>query len=411
MKIIQAQQDAIAAMKGGENVFIHAPAGTGKSWCIDHINEPETTVMSASTGIAAVNIKGITTHKAFGLPLGYPTDKDWTKLTPNVKEIFGLDSPVERVVIDEAGMLSVYQLDVIDLKLQKLRKNKKPFGGIQMVLSGDMGQLEPIINKDERQLLSRNYKSHFVFDANVFHHIRVKELTEVVRQSDAFQVGLLQNIRKGVDIAQTLDIIKSISQPYINCEDTLHLCAYNADADLINKYWYSKVKGREHTYWGNGNEKLYPVDKELKLKVGTRVIICANCPLGAYVNGDKGVIVDMDAGGVTVRKANGQDVYVTEFEWIEYGLSNEGGSLVRKAKSIYSQIPLRMGWAISIHKSQGQTLDGAAIHVGKGLFGAGQAYTGLSRIKDLRNLSFVNPMSAKDVIVNKRVMEWMNGGR
>lgn len=409
MKIIQKQQDVINSIRNGENVFIHSPAGFGKSWCIDQVDDPETTIKTASTGISAVNIGGITAHKAFSLPLGYPTDKDWTKLTPQVKEIFGLDSPVKRVVIDEVGMFPVYQLDVIDLKLQKLRKNKKPFGGIQVVLSGDMGQLEPIINRDEKAVLTKNYKSHFVFDANCFHHIKVQELTEAVRQSDEYQVGLLQNIRKGIDIPETLELIEALSKPYMNCEDTLHLCAYNADADLINKHWYSRVKGKERTYWGNGNEKLYPVDKELKLKVGTRVIICSNCPLGAYVNGDKGIVVDMDSGGVHVQKTNGDVVYVTEFEWIEYGLSNEGGQLVRKAKSIYVQIPLRMGWAISVNKSQGQTLEGAAIDVGKGMFSAGQAYTALSRIKDLRNLSFVNTMTTKDVIVNKRVMEWLGG--
>ena len=409
MKIIKEQQEAIDAMRDGENVFIHSPAGCGKSWCIDQVDDPETTVKTASTGVAAVNIGGITAHKAFNLPLGYPTDKDWTKLTPNVKEVFGNSSPVKRIVIDEVGMFPVYQLDVINMKLQKLRKNKKPFGGLQVVLSGDMGQLEPIVNRDEKQLIASKYKSQFLFDADCFKHIKVQELHQVVRQSDEYQVSLLQNIRKGIDVEETLAKIEAISRPYINCEDTLHLCSYNADADTINKYWYSRVQGKERAYKGVGNDKLYPVDKDLKLKVGTRVIICANCPLGAYVNGDKGVVVDMDIEGVHVQKTNGDIVYVTEFEWIEYGLSNQDGQLVRKAKSVYVQIPLRMGWAISVNKSQGQTLESAAIHVGKGMFAAGQGYTAMSRVKDLRNLSFVNPISTKDIIVNKRVKEWLGG--
>ena len=407
MKVIKEQQEAIDAMRNRENVFIHSPAGCGKSWCIDQVDDPDTTVKTASTGIAAVNIGGITAHKAFSLPLGFPTDKDWTKLTPNVKEVFGNDSPVKRIVIDEAGMFPVYQLDVINLKLQKLRKNKKPFGGIQMVLSGDMGQLEPIVQRDEKSLITNKYKSHFLFDADCFKHIRVQELHEVVRQSDAYQVSLLQNIRKGINIRDTLEMIREVGTQYVNSEDTLHLCAYNADADIINRHWYSRVKGNERTYFGQGNEKLCAIDKTLKLKVGTRTIICANCPLGSYVNGDKGIVTQMDNDGVYVQKADGTIVYVTQFEWIEYGLHNNDGVLTRAAKSIYRQIPLRMGWAISVNKSQGQTLESAAIDVGKGMFSAGQAYTAMSRVKDLRKLSFVNPMTPKDVIVNKRVMEWL----
>ena len=409
MKVIKEQQLAIDAMRNGENVFIHSPAGCGKSWCIDQVNDPETTVKTASTGVGAVNIGGITAHKALGLPLGYPTDKDWTKLTPNVKELFGLSSPVKRIVIDEVGMFPVYQLDVINFKLQKLRKNKKPFGGIQMVLSGDMGQLEPIITKEEKPLIASKYQSHFVFDAECFKHIKVQELHEVVRQSDTYQISLLQNIRKGINIKETLQLIREISTPYVNCENTLHLCTYNADADKINRHWYSKINAKERTYFGHGNDKLYPVDKILKLKIGTQVMICANCPEGTYVNGDKGVIVDMDSEGVCVQKITGEIMYVTPFEWIEYGLSNDDGILTRHIKSAYEQIPLRMGWAISVNKSQGQTLESAAIDVGRGMFAAGQAYTAMSRVKDLRKLSFVNPMTEKDVIVNKRVMQWLGG--
>lgn len=403
----EKQQLAINAVKSGKNVFITGSGGVGKSWVIKQITCPDT-VLCAPTGIAAINIGGVTAHSVFGLPMGYPTKSEWGKISPALKQLFGGRSRVKRIIIDKIGMVRADTLDLINFKLQLIKGNTLPFGGIQVVVVGDYFQLEPIVKKDEKSVLAEKYQSPFAFSSDNW-KFEVVELTQVVRQSDAEQIALLQSIRRKLpDYQQALDIIQKNAKPYVNCADTLHLCCYNDDADRINKEWYSKIASEERVYYGEGSNRNVPVDKELSLKVGTKVLLCANDPEGCYVNGERGMVSALHEEAITVTKDNGDKVVVTPFTWETYKLKSTPKGLSKSIDTIFTQLPIRLGWAVSIHKSQGMTLDKAAIDVGRGCFGHGQLYVGISRIKDLSNISFVSYVHPKNVIVNKAVIDYYN---
>jgi ATP-dependent DNA helicase PIF1 len=403
--IIEKQEYALKLIRDGVNLFLTGSGGVGKSHVIRQVLDDDT-ILCAPTGIAAINIGGVTCHSTFALPLHYPLLSDWGKVGKAFKEIFGLGSNIKRIIIDEAGMLRAEQLDIIDHRLKLVRRNKKPFGGLQLVLVGDFFQLEPIVSKQDKLLLDNEYQSPFCFHSRAW-NFKTVELTDVVRQSDKTQVELLNAIRKGSDTAgEALATIQANALPYVNEASTLHLCAYNQDAEAINHHWYSQIMSPEKVYKAVGKENGCGVSELLKLKVGTKVIISANDNESGYTNGERGTVERLFPNAVEVRKDNGDLVNVIPFTWEKYKLQKVDGKYKHVIDSVYIQLPLKLGWAISIHKSQGMTLEKAAIDVGKGCFSNGQLYVALSRLKDLNNISFVTHVGEKNIKTSEHVKEF-----
>lgn len=397
----------------GKNLFITGGGGRGKSWVIREATKgkPKETLLVAPTGIAALNVGGITAHKAFGLPLGIPTLKDKTMLSSSIISMFKKTSPIKKVVIDEACMLRVDMLELIDRRLQKVRGNKEPFGGIQFIMVGDGFQLEPIVSNREHKEFYSHYESPFVFTSSISWNFETIELTKNYRTIKPEQSEILDSFRKGS--AEQLPYINSkLIQDIRYHEDALHLCSYNKDATTINNHFFKKKEGEVKLYKAsykgdNAKWKDAIVDDILELKIGLKVLICMNDPDGSYVNGDRGTIISLREEFVEVVLESGDTVFVIPSKWEKYKYTGTGKKLSKVVETTMTQIPLKLGYAVSIHKSQGMTLDKVTLDVGKGgCFSHGQLYVALSRIRDLDNLSLLRPITKSSIIVRQEVIDF-----
>lgn len=395
-----SQEIALEYIENGHNLLITGSGGTGKT----HVMRDAVTlntIVCAPTGRAALNIGGVTCHRAFGLPLGLVTREDY-KVTRAQLDVL---SRADRIIIDEVGMLRADQLDLIDYKMKRAKNSPKPFGGVQLILVGDFLQVDPIIASHEAEHYYKQYASPFAFSAKSFKNLMIVELTEVFRQKDKDHVMVLNSIRKKDEShLLAIDYINSVVKPYDPELDILHLCTTIANAAQINTKWYDTIIGEEYIFQsrktGKWNQNEIPVPDVQALKVGAKVIICANCKDGKYVNGETGTVVDMGNSGVTVLKSDGTSVFVVRHTWEKFKYKVDGyGGLYREIDARYAQIPLKLGWAVTVHASQGLTLNEMALDVGRGCFTHGQLYVALSRITDLCQLSLVKPISEFDVIV------------
>lgn len=411
---------ALERMESGAHLFITGRAGTGKSTLLQIFRRTtnRNVVVLAPTGVAALNVGGQTIHSLFGFPPRLIQSKD---VRPNrrYRRVF---ENLEVLVIDEISMVRADVMEAIDYALKLNRNSSKPFGGVQMILFGDLFQLPPVVSShQEKQFFSHRYASQYFFSADCMDTIDLEmiELSQVYRQDSRYFLRLLESIRNAAVDRDDLEALNERHVPGFQPgpdENYLTLAARNATVNAINAKALAQNDNPEILYLatteGNFPEKLFPVPAALKLKVGAQVMTVRNDNEKKYVNGTIGTIVECKNQSVVIRVTEGgqpRNIEVGPEEWeiIRYkgddtDLTKIGTEKIGK----YKQLPVRLAWAVTIHKSQGKTFDRIIIDLGKGAFEHGQTYVALSRCRTLDGIVLRNPLTPRDVMVDPAVVEF-----
>lgn len=411
----------------GTSLFLTGKAGTGKTTFLRNLRSSsrKRIVVCAPTGIAAINAGGVTLHSFFQLDFGpfVPGMNNGTRRKFSYsKEKLRIIRGMDLLVIDEVSMVRADLLDAVDDVLRRLRDRTKPFGGVQLLLIGDLQQLAPVVREEERHLLEGRYKSLFFFDSVALQQLPYEtvELNEVFRQKDADFLGMLNAIRENRADKTVLDKLNSRCIPRFNPGDDegyIRLTTHNGIANDINRQKLDELPAQPHVFEchieGKFPETSYPADPELTLKVGAQVMFIKN-DTGmdrAYYNGMIGQVVAIDEEyGVAVRpQEGGEIIQVLPVDWdnISYTVNPETKEIVEHKEGTFTQYPLKLAWAVTIHKSQGLTFDRAIIDV-KRSFAHGQTYVALSRCRTLQGLVLVNPVSPSSIINDTSVDRFYN---
>lgn len=420
MQLNEKQQYAYEQVLRGQNLFISGPGGVGKSVLVHKIrdNLEDGTIFLAPTGIASQNIQGSTIHRTFKLPLGFLGKSARSHVNQKTRELFEGDQ-IKRIVIDEISMVRADVFTAIDRMLRSIKKKNVPFGGLQIIVVGDFFQLPPVLKErsQESEFFYEDFTSIFAFDTDSwrdagFHTI---ELTQIMRQSDKQFIFALNSIRqKDENSNLSLKFLNKIGSQKEQSEDTIVLCSTNADADTVNKHHYDLIDSEEKIYYGekSPNYKDAPVPMEIPMKVGMKVLICANSPEETYYNGQTGVITRMTDNSIFVKCDDEVgEVVVTRFTWQEYEYSNVNGNIMCMPVGKFVQFPIKYGYALTIHKCQGLSLAKAVIYTGRGCFAHGQAYVAFSRVRTLDGLSVMENVGYNEIIVDSRVKKFYDDNK
>jgi ATP-dependent DNA helicase PIF1 len=402
-----------------DNLFITGQAGTGKSTLLKLFTKTtkKKVVITAPTGVAALQAGGQTIHSFFGFPPHLFGPGEVKK--GRFKKLY---QKLDVLVIDEISMVRADLLDRMDLFLRINRERNEPFGGVQVVFFGDLFQLPPVVRREEAEILvSWGYESPYFFSAQVLaypFHWKMVELQEVFRQKDHFFLRLLDQIRTNQADEDTLDALNMRVQPIRELKDyQLILAARNFKVDQINQQKLQALTGRESTYQaevtGRFTENVFPTDQLLKLREGAQVMFIRNDPDGAFVNGTIGLVESVQEKGATIAilKEDGTTRSLTlepvSWEIIRYGPpTGKEGDLTREVLGTFKQLPLKLAWAVTIHKSQGQTFDQVVLDMSGGMFEHGQMYVALSRCRTLEGITLSQPIRPQDIRVDERIVDF-----
>lgn len=420
-----------------KSIFLTGKAGTGKTTLLKEILKTthKNTVVVAPTGIAALNASGVTIHSMFQLPFsGFIPDFSSPQFSDFIKfetkstlgrhfKMSGIKKSVirnmELLIIDEVSMLRADLLDAMDFMMQSIRKKKMAFGGVQVLFIGDLLQLPPIIKDQEWNVLRQYYKGKFFFHSYAIQNNPPLyiELSKIFRQTDDAFISILNNLRNNTITADNIQFLNQYVQHNFDLKSNkgyITLTTHNAKADAINSQSLTDLAAKEFKYLpeiiGDFPDKIYPVDEKLILKVGAQIMFVKN-DLSfdkKYFNGKMGFIKSLSENEILVHfPEENKTIEVEKYEWqnIRYKVDEMTKEIQEDILGTFVHYPIKLAWAITVHKSQGLTFDKAALDVSQ-VFAPGQAYVALSRLRSLNGLILLSPLQMNGISNDQDVMEY-----
>ena len=421
-----------------KSIFLTGKAGTGKTTLLREIiaTTHKNTVVVAPTGIAALNAGGVTIHSMFQLPFSafIPSYDEASKFTETVKfenketlrRHFKMNNVkrnvirnMELLIIDEVSMLRADLLDAIDFMMQTVRRNSRSFGGVQVLFIGDLLQLPPVIRDEEWRTLRNYYKGKFFFHSHVIQQNPPLyiELSKIYRQTDDTFISVLNNLRNNQITPQDIQVLNEYVKPDFDLKNNpgyITLTTHNAKADSINEQAINDLAGNEFAFQpfivGDFPEKIFPVEENLKLKVGAQVMFVKNDISfeKRYFNGKMGIIKSLSPEEIFVHfPEENKTIEVEKYEWknIRYKVNDLTKEVEEEVLGTFAHYPLKLAWAITVHKSQGLTFEKAALDVSQ-VFLPGQAYVALSRLTSLNGLILLSPLQMNGISNDQDVMDY-----
>ncbi len=398
--------------------FLTGRAGTGKTTFLHNVQKTlkKQFITLAPTGVAAILAGGDTIHSFFGLPMEVCGPDTCGKMNDTkIKTLFRADT----IIIDEVSMVRCDIMDAIDYTMRKTLRNNQPFGGKQMIFVGDMFQLPPVTTKDDFHILKTIYNSDdfFFYKSRVIARMNLIkiEFQKVYRQDDGKFLQMLNNVRMNSITEEDLQELNTRVCTPPEDEMVITLASTNSTADSLNKKKLAEIDGLEYVYEGQIDgrfeEKRLPVDKYIHLKVGAQVMLTRNDIHKRWVNGTLGKVVNLTKEEISVQLNSGETYIVPMCSWesVEYEYDEKTKKVTKNVVGTFFQYPIRLAWAITVHKSQGMTFDKMSLNLQRGMFAAGQLYVALSRVRSLDGLYLSNNVLASYIKTNTDILSYANG--